>query len=179
MKTIVPIAFFVLLIGCKKDKVPEYPHCFANLTATHQAYSDFGGTTLYVNITDTSTLVFNLDDRQLGIGTTCKELQPSDFESWSSISYMEWSLHPDSIPPDFSNDVWQPNTSTIRTWALSEGNITAIVPDVPENREINKPFNMSFQLRDGVFNRSQSGLSNIEIDNIIVRDATVMDWGPG
>ncbi|GAB5416878.1 MAG: hypothetical protein Crog4KO_17450 [Crocinitomicaceae bacterium] len=178
MKNLIPLLLIVVLVSCKQDKVPEYPHCFANLTATHQAYSDFGGTSLYVSITDTSTIVFNLDDRRLGIGATCMEIEPSDFDSWSSVTYMEWSLHPDSIPPDFSNDVWQSNTSTVKSWSISEGSITAIVSDLPENREINKPFNMSFQLRGGVFNRSQNGLSNIEIDNIVVRDATVMDWGP-
>ena len=175
MRYLIPFFVIGFLVSCKQDITPEYPHCFAELESTHPPYTTFGGG-VYIQLSDTSALLVGLHDKTLGIGTTCTELQATDLTDGSGISYVEWSLYPDSVPPDLTGDVIYPNTSTSRWWTLSSGDITAIVSKSHKNREPSEFFQLSLRIKNGIVDRSADGLPNITFEDIIVKNASTLGY---
>ena len=169
----------LFLLSCDKDSASAYPDCFVDLESTHTVISSYGSSATYVELTDSSALFFGLNDEELEIGTSCKTLNPSDLINWNTVRYYEWGLHPDSVPPDFSSDVWTSNTSSFRTWDLSSGTISAIVSKPACYRTEAENFLISIQLLNGVFDRSASGLDEVIIDELILKDVSTGGFGPG
>ena len=160
----------VALASCKKNKTPEYPDCFAQLDATHTSQISFGaGQVVYLS--DTSGMVFYMDDENLNIGTACANLSANDLNANSYIQYVEWQLHPDSIPPDLASDVIYPNTSSSRWWSVTSGNIRCSVSKDADAREKHELYLVSFELTNAIFDRSQDGLPNVSIPNLVVKNA--------
>ena len=169
----------VLLLGCEKDKTSAYPDCFIDLTSTHTVLASYGSSQTYVELSDSSALLINLSDEELCIGTSCKTLNPDDLINWNTVRYLEWTLHPDSVPPNFYSDYLLINSSTIRRWDITGGSITAIVSKPADKRTDLEKYLISIQLVNGVFDRSASGLSDILIDEVTLRDVSTGGYGPG
>ena len=134
----------VALVSCKKNKTPEYPDCFAQVNATHTSQISFGaGQVVYLS--DTSAMVFYMDDENLNIGTACSNLSTNDLNANSYIQYVEWQLHPDSIPPELASDVVYPNTSSSRWWPVTSGNVRCSVSKEADKRENSEWYLVSFE----------------------------------
>lgn len=160
----------LLLVSCKKNKTPAYPDCFVELNATHSSQISFGGGQV-VSLSDTTALVFYLDDESLNIGTACTSFSASDLNAESYFQFVEWNLHPDSIPPDLTSDVLYPNTSSFQWWPLTSGNIRGSVSKAADDREKHEWYLVSMELTNGTFDRSQNGLPDVNINNLVVKDA--------
>ena len=161
----------LLLVSCKKNQTPAYPDCFAQLQATHTSQTAFGGGEV-VSLSDTTALIFYLNDATIGIGTAFENVSVSDLGSHSFIEFVEWKLHPDSIPPDLAGDVLYPNISSFQWWPLSSGDIRSAVSKVAADRDQSEWYNISIELTNAIFDRSQDGLPNVSIPNIVIKDGS-------
>lgn len=159
----------IAMASCTKDKSPRYPDCFAEMEETHSAYISFGGGQV-ISLSDTSALTFYIDHEGLNLNEGCKAILASDLNEFSSVKYHEWKLYPDSVPPDFSSDLIFPNTSSSRFWNITSGTITSSVS--PPDKDLPHDWRqISLQLTNAQFDRSQDGLPTVTINNLVVKDA--------
>lgn len=169
----------ILAFACDKEEdKTTYPGVFAELESTHELFASCAEAQVYAKLSDTSAILFNLRDGELGIGYGGDELTVADLTGWNGVDYYEWSTHPDSLTPNFCDDIAYENQSTIRKWELTSGTITAAVSKLEADREFMEVYKISIRLESGVFDRSESDLPNITIGDLIIRDAHV-GWLPG
>ena len=174
------ILFLVLatvVLSCKK-KAENYPGFFDGVEATHEAMASCGTAQVYVKLNDNSVVFFGLKDEKLEINQEGTIVSLDDLIDWSGVYYYEWTNHPDSLAPQFCDDLAYINSSAIRKWSITNGEIRAAVSKIAVDREFMETYKISIQLKNAIFDRSESGEDAIIIDNMIIRDALV-GWLPG
>lgn len=168
---VVSILIACAFVSCKKSSSAVYPDCLDGVSATHNGQNTYWNA-VYVPLSDTSCLIFGLNEIELDLEPACSSIPMSALNGSSSVVYGEWSLYPDSIPPDPTSDVLYPNTSALRQWELTSGNITATTSIDMDDYVSGEFFQISISLENAIFDRSVSGLSNVTFNQVVVKDVS-------
>lgn len=165
----------VVFWGCSKSEInnSNYPDCFEDKSATHEAKWGCGSIVARIQFGATRLLNIRLDEAELGVTTDCQTFSIADHPQGIQIALVTHANHPDSIYYDYCNDAISPVDiyGELVDWPAQSGELSVAISNLAEDREDLRSFLVSMEISNLVVRHPVSGVDTT-FETIVLKDVT-------